>query len=173
MQRMKENQRKAALQAYIEKMSTLLLAQNLRDSSEDEEVRKIARVSTLTVLRRLDAERKGNVLRFLHESGLVDKDKRIIDLSGADLSGAGLSRVDLHLADLSLAHLFNADLHGADLHGADLRLADLSGANLSLAHLFNADLSGADLSRASVTPEQLGTAYSLKDTIMPDGSKHP
>jgi uncharacterized protein YjbI with pentapeptide repeats len=128
MQSMKENQRKAALQAYIEKMSTLLLAQNVRDSSEDEEVRKIARVWTLTVLRRLDAERKGNVLRFLHESGLVDKDKRIIDLSGADLR---------------------------------------------LAHLFNADLSGADLSRASVTPEQLGTAYSLKDTIMPDGLKHP
>jgi uncharacterized protein YjbI with pentapeptide repeats len=198
MQRMKENQRKAALQAYIEKMSKLLLAQNLRDSSEDEEVRKIARVWTLTVLRRLDAERKGNVLRFLHESGLVDKDKRIIDLSGADLSGADLSGANLsgadlslaHLfnadlskadlsgvvlsgADMSLAHLFNADLSGADLSGADLRLADLSGTDLSLAHLFNADLSGADLSRASVTPEQLGTAYSLKDTIMPDGLKYP
>lgn len=75
MRSMKENQREAALQAYIEKMSTLLLTQNLGDFSEDEEVRKIARGRTLTVLRRLDAERKGRVLRFLHESGLVDKDK--------------------------------------------------------------------------------------------------
>ncbi|HEX9133974.1 MAG TPA: pentapeptide repeat-containing protein [Ktedonobacteraceae bacterium] len=47
-------------------------------------------------------------------------------------------------------------------------IPDLSGAKLSNAHL-----SGAYLSGASVTPEQLGEARSLKDTIMPDGSKHP
>jgi hypothetical protein len=53
----KDNQREAALQAYIDKMSELLLANHLRNSAEDEEVRKIARVRTLTVLRRLDAAR--------------------------------------------------------------------------------------------------------------------
>src|SRR5438132_6323397 len=87
----KDNQREAALQAYIDNMLELLLAKNLRSSTEDEEVQKIARVRTLTVLRRLDAERKGSVLQFLHESGLIGKDKRVINLTGANLIGANLS----------------------------------------------------------------------------------
>ena len=60
-----------------------------------------------------------------------------------------------------------------DLSGASLVKADLSRADLSRAKLSHADLSRAYLSGASVTPEQLGEARSLKDTIMPDGSKHP
>src|SRR5206468_11206746 len=59
----KDNQRENALQAYVDKMSELLLHEKLRDSAEEDEVRKIARVRTLTVLRRLDAERRGNILQ--------------------------------------------------------------------------------------------------------------
>src|SRR5260221_8071230 len=224
----KDNQHEAALQAYIDKMSELLLANHLRGSTEDEEARKIARVRTLTVLRRLDAERKGSVLLFLQESGLIGKDKRIIHLTGADLNGAHLWSADLSGADLSDArlsdaildgahlslanlsgarlidaHLSRANLDGANLSkdklfGAHLSLANLSGADLSEAYLnganlwgvnlSGADLRGADLSRADlgganlseaklngakVTPEQLDKAKLLKDTIMPDGSKHP
>jgi uncharacterized protein YjbI with pentapeptide repeats len=193
-----DNQREAALQAYIDKMSQLLLAQNLRHSIENEEVRKIARVRTLTVLRRLDAERKGSVLQFLHESTLLGKEGRIVDLTGAhlsraDLSGADLSRANLSRADLSEAilieailsgtnlsgtnlseaDLMRANLRGADLIGANLTEADLSGAFLIGAILSRADLSGANLSRAVVTPEQVTPTTSLQGTIMPDGSKHP
>ena len=53
-----DNQSGAALQAYINKMSELLLHENLRKSAEDAEVRKVARVLTLTVLSKLDASRK-------------------------------------------------------------------------------------------------------------------
>src|SRR3989442_986202 len=53
-----DNQREAALQDYIDKMSELLLEKKLRESPEGNEVRKIARVRTLTVLPRLDANRK-------------------------------------------------------------------------------------------------------------------
>ena len=79
-----DNQHEAALQAYIDNMSELLLEKKLRDSAEDDEVRKIARVRTLTVLPRLDVRRKRSVLNFLAESGLIIKGKRIVDLSGAD-----------------------------------------------------------------------------------------
>src|SRR5258708_7538098 len=68
-----DNQREAALKAYIDNMSELLLEKNLRNSQPEDEVRTIARARTLTVLRRLDAERKGSVLQFLQESGLIDK----------------------------------------------------------------------------------------------------
>ena len=103
-----DNQREAALQAYIDNMSELLLHEKLRESGEDDEVRKIARVRTLTVLPRLDANRKGSVLQFLHESSLIHKDKKIIDLRDANLFEANLNR-----ADLSGANLRGANLRGA------------------------------------------------------------
>ena len=60
------------------------------------------------------------------------------------------------------------------LGGADLREADLRGANLSRADLSRTDLTGADLRGAQgITNEVLESqARSLKEAIMPDGSKH-
>src|SRR6266568_3506419 len=64
----KDNQQEAALQAYIDKISELLLKEHLGNSSghsaEEDERRKIARVRTLTVLRRLDPSRKASVIQF-------------------------------------------------------------------------------------------------------------
>ncbi len=165
----KDTQREAALQAYIDHMSKLLLAQNLRHATEDEEVRKIARVRTLTVLRRLDAERKGSVLQFLHESTLLGKEGRIVDLTGADLSRAHLSRADLSGANLSHANLSRANLSGADLSEAILSEAilsrtnlsgtNLSGTNLSEADLMRANLRGADLIGANLNEADLSGAF--------------
>jgi hypothetical protein len=119
-----DNQREAALQAYIDKISELLLTKNLRTSTEDEEVRKIARVHTLTVLPRLDKERKRSVLQFLFESGLINKDdKRIINLEGADFWEVNLSNTTLSEANLSGANLSGANLSGANLSEANLSKA--------------------------------------------------
>jgi uncharacterized protein YjbI with pentapeptide repeats len=180
-------------------ISDLLLSNHLRESHPDDEVRKIAEARTLTVLPRLDGKRKGNVLLFLYESGLIRRATRIIklygaDLAEADLGGTDLSEADLSGADPSHAKLSKADLHraylsGADLHGAYLVHADLSfanlngailnganlnGANLSYASLSEADLIGANLGKAvgTTTKQLLDEALSLKDAIMPDGSKH-
>jgi uncharacterized membrane protein len=98
-----DNQREAALQAYIDSMSELLLHEKLRESGEDDEVRTIARVRTLTVLPRLDGDRKARVLQFLYESGLIRKGQTIIDLDGADLSDANLRRANLNGANLRRA----------------------------------------------------------------------
>src|SRR5258708_6724338 len=158
-----DNQHETALQDYIDKLSELLLHEKLRESAPEDEVRKIARVRTLTVLPRLDKERKRSVLQFLHESGLIDKDKRIIDLRGADLSGANLIAAYLNEADLSRAILSEADLSGAylgeaNLGGAYLRGAILSGANLHGAGLGGANLGKANLSGANLSGFNLGGA---------------
>src|SRR5260370_24542111 len=129
-----DNQRETLLQAYIDKMSELLVEKQLHKSAPEDELREIARVRTLTVLSRLDGPRKRSVLQFLHEASLIDKDKHIIDLHGADLRGATLSGVTL----------FAADLGGVDLSGATLFAADLGGADLGEANLFPADLSEAN-----------------------------
>ena len=163
----KDNQRQSALQAYIDKMSELLLDKYnpLRKSKPDDEVRKIARAHTVTALRGLDATRKASVLQFLYESSLLTKDSPIIDLqeanlseanlsdaklSSVNLSGADLSEADLSYANLSSANLTKADLSEADLRGADLRGADLRGANLTKADLSEADLRGANLRGANL-----------------------
>src|SRR6266567_674205 len=173
-----DNQREAALQDYIDSMSELLLEKHLREIisqiSQYENVRQIARVRTLTVLPRLDGRRKAIVLKFLYESGLIDKDKTIIYLSGADLSDADLAGTDLTTADLTGAFLTRANLFFAILQGARLVGANLSGANLVDALLSGADLSEANLSNATgITYEELEKqADSLKGATMPDGSKH-
>jgi pentapeptide repeat protein len=190
----------AALQAYLDQMSGLLLEENLRDSWEGSEARRLARARTLTVLGRLSPDRKGSVVRFLYESALIQEGNPIVDLATADLSNADLSPTfDLKTANLSdanlrgadlktaylsdanltSANLSNADLSYADLSNADLRFADLSrtdlrGADLRGADLSSADLSNADLSGAyGVTKRELeGQFVNLENTIMPNGTTH-
>jgi hypothetical protein len=153
-----DNQRERLLQDYIAKMSDLLLKENLQKSVPklsidnnlmitgietkiDKEVQIIARARTLTVLSRLDGKRKKSLIQFLHESGLIEKNGCIINLSEADLIEA------------------------------DLSLTNLKGANLNKATLIEADLENTNLKDAiGITPEQLAQVKSLKGTIMPDGS---
>ncbi len=165
-----DNQCEAALQAYLNRMSELLLEKNSRVSAPDTEIWNVARALTLTLLRRLDAGRKGIVLQFLYESGLINKNagKSMLDLSGADLSGADLSGANLSCAilsgalfveaDLSEAQLMEANLNVAILSGADLSGANLSGATLTWAILTGANLSGADLSGANLNGANLNGA---------------
>jgi uncharacterized protein YjbI with pentapeptide repeats len=93
-----------ALQAYLSQMSTLMLENDLRLFTEDnapedsKEARTLARARTLTVLGRLDARRKSQVLQFLDEAeliGSVDGKTPIIELRGAHLSDANLNYANL------------------------------------------------------------------------------
>jgi uncharacterized protein YjbI with pentapeptide repeats len=149
--------RQSVLQSYIQDMSGLLLDKGLATSKQDQPVRSIARSSTLTAVRQLDSDRKGILVQFLYESGLIrntedessEQIDPIIDLSGADLRGTSLGGgADLSNANLGYADLTGANLTGAFLSGANLRDTDLSNANLSGANLScnNPNLSGANLS---------------------------
>jgi hypothetical protein len=66
-----QHRREEALQRYLDRMSELILDKDLRESKRDAAVRAAARARTLTVLRSLDGNRKGQVARFLYESGLI------------------------------------------------------------------------------------------------------
>lgn len=223
-----DQQQEAALQTYLDRMSTLLLDRNLSKSKSGDEVRNVTRAETLIVLQRLDSIRKGLVLQFLNEARLISVGKAIVDLNNADLSTVilsyshinpklknvqvitkgwisltlqggqssialqpgseeqsiinvqpinvqsflnvqtNLSGVELSGANLEGASMYGADLSSTDLSGADLRNADLRNANLQ-----NADLSYANLQGASIGNVDLLEVKSLKNAIMPDGSKHP
>lgn len=158
----------AALQAYYDKMTELLLKENLREAPAGEEVISIARSRTRATLRSLDNVRKGLLVEFLHEARLIEKENPIIrlgvadltgiELMGANLSGANLAGANLGGANLSATDLSKAKLSGADLSAADLSQADLSGASLSGAQLAEANLCGVHLSRANLVGADLKDA---------------
>jgi uncharacterized protein YjbI with pentapeptide repeats len=145
----------AALQAYLDQMSQLMLEGDLRASEEDSEVRTLARARTRTVLAQLDGRRKGSVVQFLYEASLINKEHPVVSLSLVGLRSADLSGLNLQGADLNNADLINADLSGADLSEADLSEADLSDAELSWAVLSGAEMSGLNLQGADLNNADL------------------
>lgn len=145
-----DQSRQAALTAYLDHMTMLLLTNGLHSSSPQDEVRAVARARTLAVLRQLDPERKGNVLRFLYEADLIIKERTVIDLVDANLSGSCLDDAILDDIYLRAATLDGAIFKGAVLDGAVLRGANLNGANLDGATLFNASLDHAWLKGTSL-----------------------
>jgi uncharacterized protein YjbI with pentapeptide repeats len=168
----------AALQAYLDQMTQLMLDRNLREADQDSEVRTMARVRTLTMLSTLDPTRKEEVLRFLYEASLLDRSSPVVELSGADLRS-----IDLYATNLSGGR-FAVDTRAVaqqgviawakdagdydvsiDLSGADLSHADLRRSVLAAADLHSVNLHGADLRLAwlAPSPASLGPLASLDD----------
>lgn len=171
-----ENQREAALQHYIDSMSTLLLHEGLRTLGVDDEIRSVARARTLAVLRVLDGKRKGIVVEFLSNARLLLQEN-VISLSGVDLRGIELKEtrqaINVSEADLSDADFTHARLSGlfafdailtrlkankAVLHGAQLTSATLDDAQLEGTNLQHTDLSHAKLNRANLRGADLYAA---------------
>ncbi len=156
-----DQQEEDALQSYFDHIVDLLLNYQLRASQPGlpgDEARRVAGTLTFTTLRRLGADRKGTLVRFLHDAELLSRNQTIVDLDGADLSNANLSGADLDGSFLVNATLSGANLSNANLSGSDLGDANLSGADLGGASLFNADLSGATLSGATLSGATLNGA---------------
>ena len=90
-----DQQRQTDLSACIVDIQGLLLNADLRTSKPSDKVRVVAKAEVLSTLGQLDGERKGFLIRFLSEAGLVTSTSQnagpVIDLSGADLSKADLS----------------------------------------------------------------------------------
>ena len=136
-----------ALQAYLDQMSDMLIPNkdqpSLYEAKLDDSLSSVARARTLTVLPRLDGDRKARVIQFLHESDLIAENHQILALRGADLS-----KVDLFRADLS---------------GADLSEAERGG---------NYPYLAADDVSVDVSVDQLRAARSLEGATIPNGQKY-
>jgi hypothetical protein len=182
-----------ALQTYLAKMSELLLDKRLHEKKADyDPTRVTARLQTLAVLERLDAERKRTVLLFLREAQLSNRydrrdstDRRVgkwrIALRKAPASKGlfyahyvGLRGADLRGADLSGARLTSAlvkdpvSLSSANLKDAKLSRTILRGADLSETDLRDADLSRADLRWANLSFADLRGANLISTKVSPE-----
>jgi Pentapeptide repeats (8 copies) len=128
------------LQTYLDRLSELLITQGLHGLKPGDFKYEIAmdviRARTLSILRRLDGDRKGSVIRFLFDSDLIIRFH--LNLAGADLCRANLRGANLRKARLASINLLKADLRGANLEGIDLAEANLVEAN------FSSDIQSAD-----------------------------
>ncbi|HEX4208049.1 MAG TPA: pentapeptide repeat-containing protein [Ktedonobacteraceae bacterium] len=113
-----DQQRETELTTCLNEIGDLLLNKNLRGVKPGDEVRVVARGDVLAALWRMDGVRRGLLMQYLSEAGLISKSRStsIIDLKGADLSGADLRNVDLNGVDLS-----ETDLSGAMITGKQLK----------------------------------------------------
>jgi uncharacterized protein YjbI with pentapeptide repeats len=167
-----EARQDATLQGYLKEMSGLVLDKNLLISKWHDAVRAVARADTLTALRRLDGERKGAVVRFLAEAGLLDPedpkgnfpfnlakvDLEDADLTGADLKGAHIAGVNLTKTNLTGAHLEDAHVEDANFAYAKLKGAHLEGAQAEGVNFLYANLAGANLAGAYLRDAVLDVA---------------
>jgi hypothetical protein len=163
-----DRQQEAALQAYLDRMADLILKDKSR-VIDTEEVRNVTRIRTLTLLRGLDGKRKGIVVLFLYEAGLI-AGKPIIDLDGADLTGIQLTGANLRSVNLSKTNLSKAFMAHVDLTGAILNNAAVTDARLAYAVLRDATLQetyldGTDLRRSILQKAKL-TKASLVGTLL-------
>ena len=79
-------QQDSALTACMEQLTRLLVEQDLKSAPQGSPVRDVARAHALSALRRVDAPRRAALVHFLDESGLLDKDAPLVDLSGVELA---------------------------------------------------------------------------------------
>ncbi|MCA9919612.1 MAG: pentapeptide repeat-containing protein [Anaerolineales bacterium] len=146
----KDNQRQAILDDYLNTMATYVLENQLCLSEKGSEIRNIARVRTISVLRELDGERKGQVLNFLSGANLIKKPDPVINLHGADFShtkfddtfeygpynetGIG---IDLSNSQLQSCNFYKASLTGANFDNSELAHSNFSESCLRFASFEN------------------------------------
>jgi uncharacterized protein YjbI with pentapeptide repeats len=161
-----DNQRETLFQAYLDRMSELLLEKNLRASQPDDEVRTVARARTLTMLPRLDPGRKKSVADFLSDSNLLF----LINLDYADLSGITYGNVrpldnfTLNHANCSHTKFCNVEGENITLKNTNFSWATLSHvkaphANLQQSYFCHAHLSHVDLRDSNLTNVNLQETY--------------
>jgi len=166
----------AALQAYLDQMTNLILDRKLLEVNKGVPVHEpgdpvytLAQARTTTAITQFDGEHNQAVTRFLSDSGLLEKPALLIEagleeaeLPKAVLPEANLAGTKLKGANLADAMLIDADFSdvkkvgenpvevAADLTQADLSKAALQGASLSLCNLQEATLTDAALQSADL-----------------------
>lgn len=126
--RLREN----ILQTYFDRMAELIIGiNNTNRQGEVIGLINVGRARTLTILRQLDPERKGFVVRFLAEAKLIEAASPVIKLNGCDLSDIRLERFTLPNINLSGADLSSAQIFSTNLIGSDLSNTRIANANFS------------------------------------------
>lgn len=178
-----DQQRETTLLNYRDKIAELMVQDKLLQAHPTDAAKLVADAYTEEALRKLDPDRKAELMRFLYRTKLISNDTHIINMTEADVHGAHMANIDIRDTYLVGINLSGADLHGAILSDAILTFANLANANLTNTNfqacdMHNVNLTGANLAGANLRDalglnnDLLAHVHSLAGAIMPDGSIH-
>ncbi len=156
-----DRQRQTILDEYLGFMTELLTKEDFITAGEiNPRYYSVVRTRTMVALKNLDGDRKGSLLQFLYEGGLITKPAKL-QLTGADLTEAHLENATLGGSELRGVHFNGAILRNANLTNADVSGSDFTGADLTNIHVPEAVLNFAvckvakvinvDMRRANIT----------------------
>ena len=143
-----EARRDTTLQTFLDRMSDLIIHEGLLSTKRPPAVAAVAHTLTAAAVRRLDGARKGQVVLFLGDAGLLDAGSDM--LLDADLTGADLTNVNF-VSTEGLVAAKNVDLGRF--------LAETSPNRRRLFFLWQgpdlASLSREELAKFNLSPEKL------------------
>lgn len=154
-----DNLREQALEAYTDRMAEIFinpLSRNElflnKDINKDNSVRDVARVRTVTILRRLenDIKRQNRILHFLDDSELLKFLLKNANFSSINMKGFNFSGINLSDAVFRDANLMGAKFNYCKLYNANFSNANLNGVDFTNAELFGAIFTGANLNGANL-----------------------
>lgn len=162
------NLREQALEAYIDRMAEILISPTTRSelfldnqsNYQDNSVRDVARIRTVTILRRLegDIKRQNRILHFLHDSELLKFLLQNANFANANLKGFNFSGINLDNAIFREANLNGAKFSSSSLNGADFTNANLNSVDFKNAKLFGANFTNTNLNGANFIDTYLNRA---------------
>jgi len=133
------------LNNYRRSITDLMINAGLNDSGYHPVAVQAATALTASTAPQLDGGRKGQMILFLYNARLINKDNPRIYLADIDLSGANLANTRLKGINLPKSNLTKANFNHADLTDANLSSAILIGAELKHSLLSNTDFTAANL----------------------------
>lgn len=150
-----ENYNSNLLESFFKTITELLLKDDLKGDLNKKRI-SIARSRIIMIFGQLDGQRKGQVLQFLYESDLIDKEP-MFHLRGANISDAVLDRIVLKNAEIKSANFENTTIQNSNLNEIDLTGCNFKNANLSNSLVDNANFSYTDLSESVLQNLDLST----------------
>ena len=152
-----ERSKNETLESFLKVMTELIITNNLHNGPTPQTI-AISRARINIALSNLDGERKGQVLQFLYEANLIEKNPPKLSLVGSNLKNILIDEIKLGESEIRGAYFNNSSIQNANLNGVHMIACDFTGANLSKTLVKNADFSYSIFLKAKLRHMDLTTA---------------
>ncbi len=136
------------IDSFFKILTELITKNNLLKSNFDDPNRIIARTRSILAFEDADSERKGQILQFIYESGLINSNP-ILNLNGVNLKKSNLNGIILRASEIKGAYFNNSSMKNSFLDNSNLTSCDFSNSDFTECSLIKTNLSYTNLSNAN------------------------
>jgi uncharacterized protein YjbI with pentapeptide repeats len=144
-----ERSQNETLDSFVNIMTELITKHNLANKSSSLETKIIARTRINLAFSNLNGARKGQVLQFLFESGLIDYNPKI-NIIGGNMKNTILDGIVLSKSEIKGVYFNNATIKEANLNEAIFTSCDFTKADLSKSLVINTNFSYTNLTKSKL-----------------------